>query len=265
MMAQPAIALGLPLRLLAEADGRLGGPGDPRPRRRRLHRPGHAARGHRRLPGRHLRPRARADRPPARPRGRRHRGPARAGRPRARPGQGRDAGSARRARRPVPAQRRGHHGADVEAFGLPCVLKTTRGGYDGKGVWVVRSRRGRRRAPSTRPPRQPASRCWPRSSSTSAASCPRWWPARPAARPRPTRSSPPPSSTASATRSSPRRRTSRPPWPARRRRSRCASPVRSTSRASSPSSSSRRPTVASWSTSWRCAPTTPATGPRTAP
>lgn len=29
--------------------------------------------------------------------------------------------------------------ADVEAFGLPCVLKTTRGGYDGKGVWVIRS------------------------------------------------------------------------------------------------------------------------------
>ena len=29
--------------------------------------------------------------------------------------------------------------ADVEAFGLPCVLKTTRGGYDGKGVWIVRS------------------------------------------------------------------------------------------------------------------------------
>ncbi len=27
---------------------------------------------------------------------------------------------------------------DVEAFGLPCVLKTTRGGYDGHGVWVVR-------------------------------------------------------------------------------------------------------------------------------
>ena len=40
--------------------------------------------------------------------------------------------------------------ADVEAFGLPCVLKTTRGGYDGKGVWVVRDlaeadRRVRRR------------------------------------------------------------------------------------------------------------------------
>ncbi|MDN4173594.1 5-(carboxyamino)imidazole ribonucleotide synthase [Nocardioides sp. SOB77] len=27
--------------------------------------------------------------------------------------------------------------ADVEAFGVPCVLKTTRGGYDGKGVWFV--------------------------------------------------------------------------------------------------------------------------------
>jgi 5-(carboxyamino)imidazole ribonucleotide synthase len=26
----------------------------------------------------------------------------------------------------------------VEAFGLPCVVKTTRGGYDGRGVWVVR-------------------------------------------------------------------------------------------------------------------------------
>ncbi|GAW50777.1 MULTISPECIES: 5-(carboxyamino)imidazole ribonucleotide synthase [unclassified Nocardioides] len=29
--------------------------------------------------------------------------------------------------------------ADVEAFGFPCVVKTTRGGYDGKGVWFVRS------------------------------------------------------------------------------------------------------------------------------
>lgn len=29
--------------------------------------------------------------------------------------------------------------AEVEAFGFPAVLKTTRGGYDGKGVWVVRS------------------------------------------------------------------------------------------------------------------------------
>ncbi len=28
---------------------------------------------------------------------------------------------------------------EVTAFGFPCVLKTARGGYDGKGVWVVRS------------------------------------------------------------------------------------------------------------------------------
>ena len=29
--------------------------------------------------------------------------------------------------------------AEVEALGFPCVLKTTRGGYDGKGVWFVGS------------------------------------------------------------------------------------------------------------------------------
>lgn len=29
--------------------------------------------------------------------------------------------------------------SDVADFGFPCVLKTTRGGYDGKGVWFVRS------------------------------------------------------------------------------------------------------------------------------
>ena len=29
--------------------------------------------------------------------------------------------------------------AEVTSFGYPCVLKTTRGGYDGKGVWTVRS------------------------------------------------------------------------------------------------------------------------------
>ncbi len=28
--------------------------------------------------------------------------------------------------------------AELEEFGLPCVLKVTRGGYDGRGVWVVR-------------------------------------------------------------------------------------------------------------------------------
>ena len=30
--------------------------------------------------------------------------------------------------------------AEVEVFGLPCVLKATRGGYDGKGVWFVETR-----------------------------------------------------------------------------------------------------------------------------
>ncbi|WP_268788648.1 5-(carboxyamino)imidazole ribonucleotide synthase [Nocardioides sp. Root190] len=29
--------------------------------------------------------------------------------------------------------------AEAEKFGLPCVLKTSRGGYDGKGVWFVRT------------------------------------------------------------------------------------------------------------------------------
>jgi 5-(carboxyamino)imidazole ribonucleotide synthase len=28
---------------------------------------------------------------------------------------------------------------EIEAFGLPCVLKVTRGGYDGRGVWLIRS------------------------------------------------------------------------------------------------------------------------------
>ena len=40
--------------------------------------------------------------------------------------------------------------AEVEAFGFPCVLKTTRGGYDGKGVWFVSTR------PRTAPSRSAA-------------------------------------------------------------------------------------------------------------
>jgi 5-(carboxyamino)imidazole ribonucleotide synthase len=32
-----------------------------------------------------------------------------------------------------------HSAAETEAFGLPCVLKVTRGGYDGRGVWTIRS------------------------------------------------------------------------------------------------------------------------------
>ena len=113
---------------------------------RGLPRPRDAARGRRRLRGGHLRPRARPDRRTSRrstAEGHACRpGP---GRPGARPGQGRDAGAARRPRRPVPAARGRDATADDVAGsppsvgGFPVVLKTTRGGYDGKGVWVVGS------------------------------------------------------------------------------------------------------------------------------
>ncbi|WP_370247730.1 5-(carboxyamino)imidazole ribonucleotide synthase [Nocardioides sp.] len=39
---------------------------------------------------------------------------------------------------PCPRFARIADAADLAAFGFPCVLKTTRGGYDGKGVWFVR-------------------------------------------------------------------------------------------------------------------------------
>ena len=37
----------------------------------------------------------------------------------------------------MPAQRHRRAVSEVADFGFPCVLKTTRGGYDGKGVWFV--------------------------------------------------------------------------------------------------------------------------------
>jgi len=40
---------------------------------------------------------------------------------------------------PAPRHATVTNTAEVEAFGFPCVLKTSRGGYDGKGVWVARS------------------------------------------------------------------------------------------------------------------------------
>jgi 5-(carboxyamino)imidazole ribonucleotide synthase len=40
---------------------------------------------------------------------------------------------------PAPAHRNITSREDLAAFGYPAVVKTTRGGYDGKGVWVVRS------------------------------------------------------------------------------------------------------------------------------
>jgi 5-(carboxyamino)imidazole ribonucleotide synthase len=38
---------------------------------------------------------------------------------------------------PVPRFQVVSHAGEVADFGLPCVLKTSRGGYDGKGVWFV--------------------------------------------------------------------------------------------------------------------------------
>ena len=63
---------------------------------------------------------------------------------------------------------------DLEAFGFPAVVKTTRGGYDGKGVWVVRSA-----ADADEAFVLGSGSCWSRSSSTSVASCRRSSPARP--------------------------------------------------------------------------------------
>jgi 5-(carboxyamino)imidazole ribonucleotide synthase len=40
---------------------------------------------------------------------------------------------------PCPRHRAVSSPAEVADFGFPAVLKTTRGGYDGKGVWTVRS------------------------------------------------------------------------------------------------------------------------------
>ena len=40
---------------------------------------------------------------------------------------------------PCPRFRMVTTAEDLAAFGFPAVVKTTRGGYDGKGVWVVRS------------------------------------------------------------------------------------------------------------------------------
>ena len=111
--------------------------------------------------------------------------------------------------RAVPAARRRDVGrrtsrrSGCRACSRPPAAGTTAAGCG----WSATTRRPRRRS---RPRRRPASRCWPRSSSTSVASWPRWWRGRRAARPRRTRSSPAPSSTASATRWSPRRPTWRP-------------------------------------------------------
>ncbi len=138
MMAQPAIALGLPLRLLAEADGvsaaqvipdhEVGDYTDLDTLRRVTAGCPVVTFDHEHVPTEHLHALEES-------------GVA------VRPGPGalvhaQDKGvmRARLAELDIPCPRNALVAtpADVEAFGLPCVLKTTRGGYDGKGVWVVR-------------------------------------------------------------------------------------------------------------------------------
>ncbi|GAA2135477.1 5-(carboxyamino)imidazole ribonucleotide synthase [Nocardioides koreensis] len=139
MMAQPAIALGLPLRLLAEADGVSAAQVIPD------HLVGDytdldtllkvtdgcpvVTFDHEHVPTEHLHALERA-------------GIA------VRPGpealvhaQDKGVMRARLAELGVPCPRNAPVAsvAEVAEFGWPCVLKTTRGGYDGKGVWFVRS------------------------------------------------------------------------------------------------------------------------------
>lgn len=137
MMAQPAIALGLPLRLLAEApdvsaaqvipDQTVGDYRDLATLQTLTQGCAAVTFDHEHVPTDHLRAlevRGIAVRP----------GPAALV-------HAQDKGVMREAldRLGVPAPRHAivDTVADVEVFGFPCVLKTTRGGYDGKGVWFV--------------------------------------------------------------------------------------------------------------------------------
>jgi len=139
MMAQPAIALGLPLRLLAEAPGVSAAQvipdhevGDYRdlPTLRRITEGCHVVTfDHEHVPTEHLH--ALMDEGVA-----------------CRPGpealvhaQDKAVMRARLDELDIPCPRHAlvSSAAEVEAFGFPAVLKTTRGGYDGKGVFVVRT------------------------------------------------------------------------------------------------------------------------------
>jgi 5-(carboxyamino)imidazole ribonucleotide synthase len=139
MMAQPAIALGLPLRLLAEAEGvsaaqvipdhRVGDYRDLDTLRAVTSGCSVVTFDHEHVPTEHLHELAAA-------------GLA------VRPGpealvhaQDKAVMRERLGQLGVPCPRNAVVASvpDVEAFGFPCVLKTTRGGYDGKGVWFVRS------------------------------------------------------------------------------------------------------------------------------
>lgn len=139
MMAQPAIALGLPLRLLAEAEGvsaaqvipdQLVGDHTDLPTLRRVTEGARVVTfDHEHVPTEHLHA-LEADGIAVRP------GPDALVH-----AQDKAVMRRRLAELDVPCPRNAvvTSTADVEAFGLPCVLKTTRGGYDGKGVWVVRA------------------------------------------------------------------------------------------------------------------------------
>ena len=138
MMAQPAIALGLPLRLLAEGEGVSAAqviPDQMVGDYRDLDTLKKATEGcevvtfdHEHVPTEHLHA-------------------LEAGGVAVRPGpdalvhaQDKGVMRARLTELGIPCPRNAivSSSAEVEAFGFPCVLKTTRGGYDGKGVWVVR-------------------------------------------------------------------------------------------------------------------------------
>ncbi len=139
MMAQPAIALALPLRLLAEAEGvsaaqvivdhQVGDYRDLATLRRVTEGCRVVTFDHEHVPTEHLHA-LEADGIAVRPG------------PRALVhAQDKAVMRERLVELGVPCPRHAVVGevAEVEAFGFPCVLKTTRGGYDGKGVWVVRS------------------------------------------------------------------------------------------------------------------------------
>ncbi|QCX28246.1 5-(carboxyamino)imidazole ribonucleotide synthase [Nocardioides jishulii] len=139
MMAQPAIALGLPLRLLAEGEGvsaaqvivdhEVGDYRDLEVLRRITEGCAVVTFDHEHVPTAHLHA-LEAEGVAVRP------GPEALVH-----AQDKGVMRARLAELGVPCPRNALVAdvADVEAFGFPCVLKTTRGGYDGKGVWVVRS------------------------------------------------------------------------------------------------------------------------------
>jgi 5-(carboxyamino)imidazole ribonucleotide synthase len=139
MMAEPANALGLPLRLLAEADGvsaaqvipdqLVGDYRDLDTLRKVTEGCPVVTFDHEHVPTEHLHALA-ADGIAVRP------GPGALVH-----AQDKAVMRARLAELGVPCPRNAVVAsvAEVEAFGFPCVLKTTRGGYDGKGVWFVRS------------------------------------------------------------------------------------------------------------------------------